>query len=150
MADVRNDLGRSTVFSQSIAPADHTATVTGEEVDARKCPRRAVVRVSVGIATIADASKFFTFKVTQCATSGGTFTDADAGQYDFVAPTGSTTAWDGILNATTEGSADYSFNFDMKRTYDYLKVVATETGAAQILFGADIEFIPSEQPATGA
>ena len=144
------DLGRSLVVSQSIAPADHTATVTGSEVDCRKCPKRCVIQVTVGTATLADASNFFTFTVTQCATSGGTFTDADAGQYDFVAPTGSTTAWDGILNATTEGSAVYSFNFNMKRTYDYLKVVATETATAQVIFGANIIFESAVQPATGA
>ena len=141
-----NDLGGLTVFTQSIAPADRTASVTGSEVDCSLCPVVATIRVNVGTVTLADSSNLFKFTVTQCATSGGSFTDADSSQYDPVSPTGSTTAWDRIINATTEGSKAYTFNFRMAADYPYIKVVATETGTAQAAFGACVEFEPSVGP----
>ena len=150
MSKSGQDLGRLLYVKQSINPADHTATIEGGEVDCTLCPVNCLVRVTVGAAAIADASKLFTFTIEQATATGGTFSAADAAQYDFVPPAGSSTDWDGIINATTEADEVYSFNFRMKRTYDFLKVVATETGAAQIIFGATIEFEPSTLPATGA
>lgn len=125
------DIARDFDYGLSIVPVDHTATVTGEEISlVGVLDPLVAVAVDVGAVAIADASNYFTFTVTQATATGGTFVAADSVQYDPVDD------WDRIINATTEGSTYYVFNFRLKPNYDFIKVVATETATAQATFGA--------------
>lgn len=101
-----------------------TATTTGDEV----ALTGGAVLIAVYVDTIgtADATHYFTFSVTQATASGGSFVAADAAQYK-------TNLWDRIINATTETGL-FMFQFIPKATYDYIKVIGTETGTADVTF----------------
>jgi len=133
------DLVHNFDYIVGITPIDRTATVTGSEIDLLGAIDVLII-VSIGAVAIADATKLFTFTVTQCATSGGTFAAAATTQY-MVAD-----SWDRIINATTEADAVKAFQF--KPTLRYIKVVATETGAAQATFGAVVVYNKRSQPAS--
>ena len=105
-----------------------TATATGDAV--ALTGGAVLIFVHVHAAGTADADNYFTFTVTQCTTSGGTYTAADAGQYV-------TNLWDRVINATTETGV-WCFQFIPKATYDYIKVVATETSTADITYSVNV------------
>jgi len=131
------DLCHNFDYGLSIIGADHTATATGEEIDLLGITD-VMVLISVGNVAIADASNLFTFTVTECATSGGTFVAAGTTQYS------TSDSWDRIINATTEEEDIYAFNFFP--TKRYIKVVATETGTAQAIFSANVIKYGRHQP----
>jgi len=101
-----------------------TATQTGDEV--ALTGGAVLILVHVHTATTADATHFFTFSVTQATASGGTFSAADSSQYK-------TNLWDMIINATTETGVKI-FQFIPVAGYDYIKVIATETGTSDITY----------------
>lgn len=131
------DIVKDYDYKVSIASASITATTTGSEIDLQGAIDVKVL-IPVGIVTTADATHYFTFTVTQCATSGGSFTAAATTQYHVA------DSWDRVINATTEGSALYAFQF--KPTKRYMKVVATETSTGQAIFGAYVEFTKRHEP----
>jgi len=123
----------------SIVPAAITATTTGSEITLAGITDVWCV-VQVGVIAAADASNLMTFTVTQCATTGGTFVAADAAQY------GVADSWDRILNAVAEGSQSYAFNFYPKPGYGFIKLVATETGTFDGIFGGTFLKYGRHQP----
>lgn len=137
---MRKDKARNFDYLQSIAPAAITATTTGSEVSLVGVKDNVLILVDVGAISAADSSNYVTFTVTQATASGGSFSAAASGQYDTV------DSWDRILNATTEGSAVYAMNFKPAKGYDYIKVVATETGTFNGIFGAHVLVDGRHQP----
>ena len=135
-----SDMGRNIERAQSIAPAAITATTTGEEVDLSGV-LDCMILVDVGVISAADANNYMTFTVTQATATGGSFSAADSAQY------GAIDSWDLVLNATTEGSQTYAFNFFPKADYPIIKVVATETSTFDGIFGATALFTKTTQPA---
>jgi hypothetical protein len=128
-------------YSQSIDPADYTATKTGDEVDLTNAIEGSVmIVVNIGAVTTADATHYFTFTVTEASATGGSFSAADSTQYS------TKDSWDRIVNATSEANAVKVFNFIPSEPF--IKVVATETGTAQALFGATVLFKKRHQPAS--
>ena len=127
--NVRKDIARNLDSGQSINPASYTATVTGGEVSMVGKGQEVMIVIPKGAVATADGSNYFTFTVTQATASGGSFVAADSNQYDWV-------EGDGVINATTEENGVMTANFRLKRGYDYLKIVATETGTAEAIFGA--------------
>jgi len=132
------DLCHNFDYGLSIVPAATlTATTTGEAIDLNGITDVMVV-VPVGVIATADASNLFTFTVTECATADGTYAAAETTQYS------TSDSWDRILNATTEGSDIYAFNFFP--TLRYIRVVATETGTASAFFSASVLKYGRHQP----
>lgn len=123
----------------SIVPADYTATETGDVITLLGITDVWCV-VQAGVVAIADASNLFTFTVTQCETVAGTYVAADASQY------GVADSWDRIINLTTEGSRSYAFNFYPKPGFMFIRLVATETGTAQAIFGGTFLKYGRHQP----
>lgn len=133
------DLGRALSIFQSIAPASITATTTGSEVNCTGA-QMAMVEISAGVISAADSSNYCTFSITECATTGGSFTAMAAGQQLGI------NGWDKVINATTEGSAIYRMNVVLSPGYPYIKVVGTETGTFSGIYGANVVFIGYKQP----
>ena len=126
---MRKDLASNLDSGISIVPAQYTATETGDEVSVVGKGQEVMIVIPIGAVAAADASNRFTFTVTQATSSGGSFTAADSGQYDWI-------EGDGYINATTEADSVMTCNFYLKPTYDFLKIVATENGTADAIFGA--------------
>lgn len=123
---VYDDIGSNLIPSISIAHAQKTSTATGSEVQLTGGP----VWIMIDITAIgaADATHFFTFTITQAIATGGSFSAATAAtQYKVKG------SWDRIINATTETGIE-TFQFIPKATYDFIKVVATESagGSADV------------------
>ena len=116
-----------------------TATTTGDEVQLAGGP--ILVMVYLDTVTTADATHYFTFSVTQSTATGGTFAAADSSQY-LVAD-----SWDLIINATTEVGLKV-FQFIPVAGYDFIKVVATETGTGDITYSAFVIQGGIHQPET--
>ena len=127
-------------FACSIASASITATTTGNYVDILGADR-VLIQIPVGVVSTADASNYITFTVTD----GTTTTAGDA-----VATTQYIAAdsWDMTINATTEGSAMYAFEFIPTPGKRYIKVVGTETGTTSAIYGAYVTFSKIHQPAS--
>jgi hypothetical protein len=125
---------------QSIDPASYTATKTGDEIDLSDAVDGSVwVVVNVGAVTTADATNLFTFTVTSASATGGSFSPEDSTAYTTV------NSWDRLINATTEENTSYAFN--LAHTNPFVKVVATETGAAEAIFGATVYYEKRHGPA---
>lgn len=108
------------------AYAQVTATATGDEIQLTGGAVLFIVHVhAVGAA---DASNYLLFTVNQATASGGTFAAADSSQYV-------TNLWDRYINATTETGVKI-FQFIPAATYDYVKLIATETGTADVTYSA--------------
>lgn len=143
-----NDLGGQLEKKQAIPSQSVTADVMGTEVDISDCSGRMVtVFVNVGTVTAADANNYCTVKVFQATALGGSYSEIDSDNYAPLTPTGSTTVWDRLINATIQGDVTYSMNIHLTRTYDYLEVRLAETGTFQALMSADFVYVPREQPA---
>jgi hypothetical protein len=132
----RKDIARQFDYFTSCAYADRTATITGSEVNITGA-KEVLVLVYVVSNTTSDASNLFTFTVTEASATGGSFSAAASTAYDPV------DSWDRLINATTETGL-YAFNF--KPTQPYIKVVATETGTAQVAFSAHVLITGIHQP----
>lgn len=136
------DIARDFERTVSILPsATKTVTTTGEEVDCSGGLGLVYIDIAIGAVATADATNLFTFTVTQCATTGGTFTAAASGQYDWV-------DGDGIINATTEANSVMALNFRLNGSYPFIKVVATETGTASAFFNAIVHVPKRSMPAS--
>lgn len=135
----RSDSVRCIKETNSIPISAYTATVTGAAVNIYGCGPSVGIVIRTGTISAADGSNFMTFTVLQGTTDAAA--DAvDSSQYD------AANGWDKVINATTEGNATYRINFIVKPEYDWLKIVATETGTFNGTFGAWIEYMPSIQP----
>lgn len=125
------DVTEQNTYIQSIAPAAITATTTGSAVDVTGYEGVEIV-VEAGVITAADASNYMTFTVTY-TTDDTNYTALDSG--DYISPA----SWDRIINATTEGSATYRFGIKPSvANISKIKVVATETGTFNGIFGASV------------
>lgn len=114
--------------TEADAYVNATATQTGDEVALKG--GAVLVVVHVHAAGTADATHNFTFSVNQATASGGSFSAADSTQYV-------TNLWDMKINATTETGV-WIFQFIPVATYDYIKVIATEAGTADITYSASV------------
>jgi hypothetical protein len=106
-----------------------TATTTGSEIDITFA-NKVVVAINVTAIGAADASNLLTFSCTQATATGGTFSAAASAQL-VNKRLAAGTAWDLLINATTETGWHY-FDFIPAAGYDFFKVVATETGTADV------------------
>lgn len=125
-----DDLVHNFDLERAIDPASYTATKTGEEIALSGGP--VLVLVTVGAVAAADAENYVTFTVEQATATGGDFSAADSSQYKVA------DSWDRLINATTEGNAVYAFQFIPAATYDYIKVVGTETGTTEAIYDVTV------------
>jgi len=128
---MNKDLVKNSKYQTAIEPAAYTTTQTSSAIDLRGATEVEVI-VSVGAITTADANKYFTFTVTDGATSAAA-TAVAATQYRVA------DSWDRVLNDedANEGGQVYAFQFlpDSR----YMKVVATATGTTpSMVFGVSV------------
>ena len=130
-------------FDYAVADAyvNATSTQTGDEVDASANNGVITFIIHVHAIGTADGSNYFTFTVNQATSSGGTYAAANSNQYLTV------DSWDRILNATTETGIKV-LQFFPARNNPYLKLIATETGTADITYSAICLFDSKHQPAS--
>jgi hypothetical protein len=118
-------LGGGSIYGidTSIVPAAaRTTTTTGEEVDLQGYEEVAIV---VNTGTITDGTH--TFSLTECATTGGSFTAVAAANIIPNATYGGTGASGCVLDTTsTHDTACIVFNYI--GTLRYIKVVCTVSG----------------------
>ena len=127
---MRLDIARNLDSGISIPPASITTTQTGDAISLVGKGSSIMGVIMIGAIAAADATNFITFTVTQCKTSGGTYTPADSGQYDWVEGD------DALINATAEADSIKTFNFRPKADYDYVKIVGTVTLTVEVIYGA--------------
>ncbi len=119
----------------SINSASITATTTGSAVSTEGC-RSLTVIIPVGAVATADASNLVTFTVTE-SVDDSAYTALDSGDYISVIPNGGSAVWDRIINATSEQNACYSFGIKTTTAnVSSIKVVGTETGTTEAIYGA--------------
>ena len=114
------DLGQEIKTGLAIAPIDGTAaTLTGAEIDAKGF-ESAVFTLMTGVASGAPTAQSITWKVQDCATSGGSFADVSVTAKD-----GSTTTYAGT-EIVGDGSAaqDEELNVNLMHLKRYVKIVA--------------------------
>ena len=138
---MNKDIVRNFEYALGIAPAPYTATTTGSELDMTEALDVFAV-FSLGTDATVDATNFFTFSFTECATSGGTFTAVPDAQF---VPMDS---WDKIWNASGEANVYHFASVVLSPGMRYLKAVATETAAADGEFGVAIFFTKRSQPSS--
>lgn len=106
----------------SILPAAaRTTTTTGEEVDALGWEE---VFVVIHTGTITDGTH--TFSMTECDTSGGSFTAVDAAD---IIPSSTGSGANGAVLDTTAGHDNAVVVFGYRGSLRYLKVVCTVSGS---------------------
>lgn len=123
-----NDIVHDLKGTEADAYVQATATQTGDEVALKG--GAVLVVVHVHAAATADADNYFTFTVNQATATGGSFSAAASTQYV-------THLWDRVINATTETGV-WIFQFIPVATYDYIKVIATETSTADITYSVSV------------
>lgn len=138
---MKRDLITKFEVGESLNLADITATTTGSAVDMLNHLDILCI-CAVGPVTTADASNYFTYSWTECATSAGTYTAVPAAQITTI------DSWDKIVNATTEAGNIHVVQIEMTPGMRYLKCVATETGTAQATLGGTFFFTEKTQPAS--
>tara|TARA_Y100000310_G_scaffold337945_1_gene426300 strand:+ start:125 stop:541 length:417 start_codon:yes stop_codon:yes gene_type:complete len=111
----------------AIVPTDWTATTTGSTID-RSGFESIVFVVHAGAETLGvDASNYVTFTIDEGDESdlsdAATATDVDT-----------VDSWDKILNAVGETPGIYSVSY--YGTKRYCRIVGTETGTTQVIYGA--------------
>jgi len=142
MAVAGNDAVRFLKKQWSINMATLTGHTTGSEVNCSDAGNSVEFCIPTGTLAVADGSNYMTLTVLQATTSGGSFSAADAGQYDFV------NSWDGKIDSqTTDSNTFRSLNFLLKPGYPYLKAYLAETGTFNDILGVFVQFIPGSQPA---
>jgi hypothetical protein len=136
---MHKDLVSNFDYTTAIEPASYTSTQTSSAIDLRG-EKEVLVIVDVGAITTGEAGKYFTFTVTEGATSAAA--DAVATTQYRVAD-----SWDRILNDddASEGGQVYAFQFIP--TERYMKVVATATGSTpSAVFGVSVLTTGRHQP----
>ena len=128
---MNKDLVKNFDYTTAIEPAAYTTTQTSSAIDLRGVTEVLVI-VDVGAITTGEAGKYFTFTVTDGATSAAA-TAVAATQYRVA------DSWDRVLNDedANEGGQVYAFQFlpDSR----YMKVVATATGTTpSMVFGVSV------------
>jgi len=120
----------------SIKAASITATETGEIVDMLGASSVMVI-VPVGAVATADASHYFTFTfVTGTDAALGDAAAIASGSY-MGAKDEDLNTWDRIINSTAEADTCYSFGVNIDKVGErWGRVLATETGTAEAIFGA--------------
>lgn len=109
----------------SILPKSITGTETGAAIDTAGYDGcLAWVALGAGDAA-ADGSNYLTAKVTECATSGGSYTDVAAS--NIISDDASPTNAFAVYNATTDDEVIKCIGIK-KGHLRYLKIVITETG----------------------
>lgn len=134
------DIVKNFDYTTAISPASYTSTQTSSAIDLRGV-KEVLVVVDVGAITTGAAENYFTFTVTDGATSAAA--DAvDSTQYRVA------DSWDRILNDedANEGRQTYAFQFlpDVR----YMKVVATATGSPSAVFGVTVLTTKRSGPAS--
>jgi len=116
-----------------------TATSTGEIVSIAGIYGTGLVIAHMGAVAAADATNYFTFSLTESATTGGSYTAnttlAGVGGADL------------LINSTAEANTVKLMTFTPSRTKDWVKVVATETGTASAIISSEVMFEVSKKPA---
>lgn len=112
------------VAPQSVSNA---ATTTGIELDLQGADGDILFTALHGFLSGSDAT--FTWKLTECATSGGTFTDVSSGTFATVA---------------THASDNTTINFvtKVRALQRFVKVVCTSIGTTTALIGAVAAYRP--------
>ncbi len=114
MRDLHNNISVVQVFN----PATRTAATTSAEIDAQGYNSLTVV-FAVGLSgDTLSGSVYWTLKLTECDTSGGTFTDVAAA--DII---GSTNI---VIDSSSEDETAYKIGY--KGSKRFVKGVATPTG----------------------
>jgi len=119
--------------------ATYTGTITGTEVDARKAGIMVSFWFLTGTLTHNTANNTMTFTVTQCATSGGSFTAAADAQYITI------DSWDRIIDDSSLSDTLYRFDFLLAPGYPYLKLAGAEAGSFDDPLAAWCIFIPEKK-----
>jgi hypothetical protein len=119
--------------------ATYTTTITGTEVDARKAGIMVSFWFLTGTLANASAANTMTFTVTQCATSGGSFTAVADAQYITI------DSWDRIIDDSSISNTLYRFDFLLAPGYPYLKLAGTEAGTFNDPLAAWCVFIPEKK-----
>jgi len=129
------DMSVDVLAVPSISPASHAATIEGEIVDLQGSEKLLMV-VMAGIIATSTGSHYMTFTVETGDESN--LSDAAAvAAGDYLNPLGvANTAWDRLINATTEGSKTYQVGIKNSAGKRYGRIVATETGTFTGIFGA--------------
>ena len=122
---------------QAFAPATLSTTQTSSAIDLDQV-MDAWVEVNVGAGTI-SGSNTLTFKVQECATSGGTYVDMAASQYQVA------NAWNMVLDNTSYQST--ISKFQIKPTQRYIKTVATVAASFSAIVGITVHYSKRVQPA---
>lgn len=113
------DLYNNITVVQVADPAMATATVTSSTIDLQGFNRGAVI-FSIGAAgDTLSGSIYWTLKLTECDTSGGSYTDVALEDLHNVADTV-------VIDSNTEDETAIKFGY--KGNKRYLKAVATKTG----------------------
>lgn len=107
------DIKNWVTFTTAILPAAKTSTTTSSAVDLQGY-NAILVHVAAGVWT--DGTH--TFSLTECATSGGSFTAVAAGDLLGTAPA-----------ISSSGTASQQYTFGYRGSKRYIKVVATVTGS---------------------
>lgn len=132
------DLGNNILPTTSIAPADRTASVNGTAV-ALKGYGEYLALITAGALAIVDGSNYFTAKVQTGDQADGSDA-ADIAATDYINPIDQTgAAWDYKLDAAGDANKSFQFGFVNSGNKKYARVVMTETGTAQQIFGATIQ-----------
>lgn len=123
---MRKDLYSNIKLSQIAIPATKTTTVTSSEIDTAGF-ESLVVEFNVGNSgDTLSGSLYWTLSLTECATSGGSFTAVAAADIRVQGGTAGTTSTY-VIDAPAEDSLTVKFGY--MGSLRYVKAVATATGS---------------------
>jgi hypothetical protein len=114
------DLYHNITVSQVSAPAVATATVTSSAIDLQGFGSVAVLFAIGASGDTLSGSVYWTLKLTECATVGGTYTDVALADLHNAAATV-------VIDDAAEDEVIVKFGY--KGTKQFLKAVATKTGS---------------------
>ena len=128
---LQKDLCSSIKLAEVLDQAQITSTTTSAAVDALGYNSLTFGIHVPTVSTVTAGTHYFTFTVTGCATSGGSYTALDSTDYIVIS------SWDRLIDASGEAGAWYQLGVVPSTTgYRYFKLIATETGTADITIGA--------------
>lgn len=113
------DLYNNISVVQASAPAVATASVTSSAIDLQGFERVAVIFAVGATGDTLSGSIYWTLKLTECDTSGGSYTDVVLADLHNAAATV-------VIDSNSEDETAVKFGY--KGSKRYLKAVATQTG----------------------